>query len=97
VNELLIKRTLYILVLLIQIFGQNSFAQNPRIDSLKLILNQTNEDTLKVNILLDLSNSYTVSDSTEAIRFANEAIDLGNRLDFQKGVGYAHKSIGMVY
>lgn len=93
------KRGLNILFLLLftSIFGQLCFTQNPVADSLKFLLNKTKEDTIKVNILLDISNSYAASDSTEAISFAHEAIELGTQLDFQKGVGYAYKSLGMVY
>jgi class 3 adenylate cyclase len=73
------------------------WAQNSEVDSLKLILSEQPADTVKVNLLLETSGLLIRSHPDSATAYAQEAIDLGESLDFKKGVGYGFKNIGMVY
>ncbi|MFC2117596.1 adenylate/guanylate cyclase domain-containing protein [Bacteroidota bacterium] len=91
------KNRLYILIITFIAASQICYTQVSRVDSLISVIPNIHEDTVKVNILLELSASLAASDSTEAIRYANEAIVLGNKLDFQKGIAYAYKNIGLTY
>lgn len=91
------KNPLYILIITVFVTCQICYSQLPQLDSLKYVISNAREDTTKVNILVEFSGSLAASDSTEAIRYANEAIELGNQLGFQKGVGYAYKNIGLTY
>ncbi|HET9279005.1 MAG TPA: tetratricopeptide repeat protein, partial [Flavitalea sp.] len=72
-------------------------AQSNRIDSLQRLVNNSKEDTLKVNHLLLLSKAYISSAPDDAIKYSLEARDLSRKLDFKPGIGYALKNIGMVY
>lgn len=72
-------------------------AQTRQADSLKVILKSSNNDTLRVNTLISLSGSLVKTDAKEALRYANEAKALSEKLDFPRGQAYALKSIGMGY
>jgi class 3 adenylate cyclase len=86
-----------IFILLFSSLTIGSTAQTRQADSLKLILKSSREDTLKVNTLISLSGSLVKTDAKEALRYANEAKVLAEKLDFQRGQAYALKSIGMGY
>ena len=73
------------------------WAQNAKIDSLNALLKTANEDTIKVNILLDLSKRLYSLEPDESIRFGNQANELAQKSDFKKGVAYALKNIGLAY
>ena len=70
-------------------------AQQNKSDSLKIIIETAPDDTVKVNLLLDLSKSYFNSDPVAAIFYGNKAKTLAEQLNFQKGAGYALKNIGL--
>ncbi len=74
-----------------------AWAQNAKIDSLKALLKTAHEDTIKVNILLDLSKRLYSLEPDESIRLGNQANDLAQKSDFKKGVAYALKNIGLAY
>ncbi|MBT8178975.1 MAG: tetratricopeptide repeat protein, partial [Eudoraea sp.] len=81
-------------LLLIPILG---FTQSVQIDSLKQLITQQQDDSLKVNSLLAVSQNYFSIDPDSAIIYAKEAIELANEIDFKKGAGYGYKNIGLVY
>jgi class 3 adenylate cyclase len=72
-------------------------AQTKQADSLKLLIRNANDDSLKVNTLIDISGSLLRVDTKEALRYAKEALALAEKLDFVRGQAYALKSIGMSY
>ena len=73
------------------------FAQNNEIDSLKIVISKSSEDTSKVNNLLQLSKAYMSSFPESAMSFGNEALHLAKKLNYKTGTAYALKNIGMVY
>jgi signal transduction histidine kinase/CheY-like chemotaxis protein len=75
----------------------DALAQDAKIDSLKALLKTANDDTIKVNILLDLSKRLYSLDPDESIRLGNQANDLADAAGFKKGVAYALKNIGLAY
>lgn len=77
-------------------FCLQSAAQN-QIDSLKTVIQNSNEDTVKVNTLITLSGSLLKSDIEKARKYANEAKALADAIGFKRGQAYALKSIGMSY
>jgi signal transduction histidine kinase/CheY-like chemotaxis protein len=77
--------------------GTHAFAQDEKIDSLRNLLKTANEDTIKVNILLDISKRLYSLDPDESIQLANQANDLAEKSGFKKGVAYALKNIGLAY
>jgi signal transduction histidine kinase/CheY-like chemotaxis protein len=90
-----LKIVFYIFVLCY--LGNVALAQDAKIDSLKALLKTADEDTIKVNILLDLSKRLYSLEPDESIRLGNQANDLAERSGFKQGVAYALKNIGLAY
>ncbi len=72
-----------------------SFAQDAQIDSLKKVITLSKEDTGKVNSLIELSTKYRSSAPDTALKYAYEAKALAEKLNYQWGLGYSLKSIGI--
>jgi class 3 adenylate cyclase len=72
-------------------------AQNHEIDSLENLLVYASEDTIKVNILNDLSRKLFFTDPQTAIQYGTDARDLAEDLDFPQGKALAFKYIGLAY
>lgn len=89
-------RTLFITALFL-VTGISGNTQTKQADSLKLLIRNANDDTLKVNTLIDISGSLLRVDANEALRYANDALSLAKQLDFVQGEAYALKNIGMSY
>ena len=70
-------------------------AQNNQIDSLKAVVANSADDTLKVNTLITLSNRLVNSDPEATIFYSTQAKELAEKLNYKRGLGYALKSIGM--
>jgi len=85
------------LINFIILFGWKGYAQSSLIDSLNQVVSSTNQDTNTVNALIELSGQYRSSSPDSAIIFGNQAKSLAEKLNFQKGVGYSLKAIGLVY
>lgn len=62
------------------------FSQNKQIDSLYLVIKNTKEDTAKVNNLLALARKFRYSDVDTALYFANEALLLATKLNYEMGI-----------
>src|SRR6185295_10042192 len=90
----MLKVNLCIFVLFLSNYA---WTQDAKIDSLKALLKTANEDTIRVNILLDLSKRLYLIEPDESIRLGNQANDLAQKSDFKKGVAYALKNIGLAY
>src|SRR5688500_5965177 len=56
------------------------------IDSLKHELTIAKEDTNKVDLLLTLSNFYVQSSADTGIAYAQQALDLAKKINFQAGI-----------
>ncbi|MBI3510581.1 MAG: tetratricopeptide repeat protein [Bacteroidetes bacterium] len=73
-------------------------AQNDQIDSLlKVLQTQEESDTNKVITLYKLCAKYINSDTKKAIEYGNKAKDLGEKLNFKRGVASALNNLGIVY
>ena len=70
-------------------------AQNSDIDSLKKIILQQQEDSLKVNSLIALSTKSLNTDLQAAIQYGSEALQLAKKIKFKKGEAYAYKAVGL--
>jgi class 3 adenylate cyclase/tetratricopeptide (TPR) repeat protein len=79
------------------IITPGQFAQDREIDSLSLLIEQSQPDTGKVNNLILMSGKYCRTDKAKAINFAIEAQELAEKLNFNKGVAYSLKALGMAY
>jgi adenylate cyclase len=72
-------------------------AGNTVIDSLRYIVQSSKEDTVRVNMLIELSIKYRTISPDTSIDYAQQAENLAQKIHFQKGIGYALKSKGMMY
>lgn len=81
------------------IFTINICAQKlSAIDSLKRVVQNARQDSIKVNALNDLSVQYSGSgDYSAAIKFADEALKLALFVNFKKGAAAAYKNIGNIH
>lgn len=85
---------LHIILLLLPFL---SISQSFQIDSLKAVVESSTDDTVKVNNLLFLSTKFYRTSTSDATRYASQAKELAERINYQKGVAYALKSMGMAY
>jgi adenylate cyclase len=72
------------------------FAQD-KADSIRTALKLTSPDSVRINLLLDLSKTIYHTQPDEAIKYATEAKDLAIKAGYQKEAGYALKNIGLAY
>jgi class 3 adenylate cyclase/Tfp pilus assembly protein PilF len=74
-----------------------SFSQQQQIDSLLSIANKSKSDSNKVNVLNTISRSYFSTEPNKSIEFGIKARDLATKINFQKGIAFANKNIGIAY
>ena len=75
----------------------NVIVGNPLVDSLKLVLNSLGQDTTRVNTLNAIAYELFTYDTDEAIRYGTEAKNLAEKLNYQRGLAFAYKNIGLGY
>jgi len=73
------------------------FAQDQEVDSLKAVIENLHDDSIKVIALNDLSLTLWDTQPDLAIQYGFEARDLGDKINYKRGVAYALKYIGMGY
>ncbi len=73
-----------------------SFGQT-KIDSLEKILNTLPEDTNRVDFLCDLSHAISISSPQKAEQYALEAIELGKKLGFKKGIARGYNVLAISF
>jgi len=79
-----------LLALLLITFSPLVFSQTKALDSLKSELSQRpQDDTLKVNILNELSNQCKWVDFYSSQRYAEQALKISRELHFEKGIAIA--------
>jgi len=88
----------FLLFMFFQFLGN---AQKPRIDaievtaldmnvdSLEMLLQRSNEDTAKVNLLNQLSWRYTFNQPQTGLKYSDQALQLSKKLNYSRGTGNA--------
>ncbi len=80
---------IYLSIIILIIFNFQIFvvsAQTTKIDSLKNVLEKhSKEDTLTVNLLLDIAHQYIKNDINETFAYATKAKKLADTLSFLNG------------
>lgn len=89
----------YILFQFALIICNFALAQNhqAKIDSLHAVLKTIPADTNRVNTLIELCKAQSFSDSKLILQFANEAIALSQKINFQGGEANTHFYLGYFY
>lgn len=89
-------KSLYFFVLIFSSFFIR--AQNPElINRLKREIAITKNDTDKIISLVNLSNNLSNSEFNNAIKYANEALELANKINYVKGKSNAYNSLADAY
>ena len=73
------------------------YGQDPEIERLKAYIERANDDSTKVDTLVELSKQYSIKSPDGAIKFANLALKLAERINYKKGVAKALKSVGNAF
>jgi serine phosphatase RsbU (regulator of sigma subunit) len=82
------------------LFGQQIFAQSDiqhLIDSVSMLSKTAKEDTNKVLLLSELSYRFRNNNADTAIFFANQALTLSEKLNYQRGKGIAIHDLAAAY
>jgi len=88
----------YLTIFLILILNFNVFSQKDLvIDSLKTLLQNEHEDTLKVELLNSIAKSYYRNLPDTAIRYAEIALKLSLSSDYTAGKARANRILGLSY
>src|SRR5689334_22518160 len=89
------------LILIFYCFSPSLQAQpkqgQKRIDSLLSVLPNANADTNEVNILNELATEYNIVDPEKGIQYANEALTLSKKLNWQFGEMQANQALSVNY
>ena len=85
-----------LLILTVLLSAPAAFAQSKKTDSLLSLLSTAN-DTTKVNLLNQISSSYWYEDPVKTFEYAKQAAELGEKIDFKKGVAAAYNNTGVGY
>lgn len=73
------------------------FGQQKEVDSLKHLLLNTNQDTLRVSRLLNLSYAINNISSDSALVYVDEALQLSKDLKWTKGIALSYRQKGLVF
>jgi adenylate cyclase len=66
------------------------------IDSLQTISKTAKQDTIKANILYELSKIYSGNNPDKAMDYAKQALELSEKLGYKKEIGNAYNSMGVM-
>ncbi len=72
-------------------------AQQAKVDSLYKEYSKTTTDTTKVNLLIDIYSSYQKLNPAKGISYVREALELAERIKYNKGICFSDFLIGKYY
>jgi serine phosphatase RsbU (regulator of sigma subunit)/tetratricopeptide (TPR) repeat protein len=72
-------------------------AQDPRVDSLKNLLDNHGLDTTRVDLLNEIGDALYRVNPDEAIQYGTEAMNLAEMINYPAGKAMANKNIGLGY
>jgi adenylate cyclase len=67
------------------------------VDSLSNLLKEQPGDSTRVKILNELCSTLSRAQPERAMKYGEQARDLGLKIGYQKGVAYAHKNLGLTH
>ncbi|MEE9372004.1 MAG: adenylate/guanylate cyclase domain-containing protein [Saprospiraceae bacterium] len=82
-----------LIVFIVLLFQTEHYASVP--DSLEQAFAQASHDTIKIDILNQLSKSQLGPNPDKAIEYAKQAVDLSNNINDKKRLGNALKNVGL--
>lgn len=87
------KWMLYLLVIGNFVFSQNQNSEP--VAALKIKLQKTNVDTVKINILNKIATSYRYSNAQEGLKYGDTALSLAKNISWKKGIAEANENLGI--
>src|SRR5829696_4014846 len=96
-------RKFFVLVLMVLLFfifilySFSSHSQDNVIDSLEKVLQTQKEDTAKVNSLIALGREFRSSNTDTSLYFANAALTLATRLNYEMGIADSKRGRSALY
>ena len=72
-------------------------AQNPETEKIKGLIPSLNEDSVKVNTLIELGIANLNTDIVEAFKYGEQARVLAEKINYIKGKGFSYKLIGQCF
>ena len=91
------KRSRIAFLIVFIVFSQLCEGQNSNLDSLKALIENAVEDTNRVNTLIAICQQEYRQTPVDAVFYGHEALDLSEKLNYQKGMALANKFIGLGY
>jgi len=67
------------------------------IDSLLFLLSDTQDDTNKVNLLIEISKLYSPSENQKALEYNRSGLILSEKLKYNKGLLLSYANLGIIY
>ncbi len=89
------QNTRLLLVILLSLSALTGYSQDSEIDRMIRSVNAMKDDTVKVNLLIQICDSLYITKPQEAIIYGKNALDIASKLKFREGEAFALKSIGM--
>jgi signal transduction histidine kinase/tetratricopeptide (TPR) repeat protein len=89
-----------ILLLILLSFSLHSFSQKDGqelIDSLLVELNKSKKDTLKANLLYEISINYTMVNPEKGLKYGQDLLLLSKKTNWPKGITLGYYTIGANY
>ena len=77
--------------------GGEVFAQNPKLDSLFLVLKTAKTDTTRVNAYTKICKEYISSNPDTALYFGNLGLGLAIKANYNQGMSDCYNNIGLVH
>ncbi len=91
-------KKIVLLFMMMSCFNRFSFSQNAKIDSLSNLLQNSKEDTSRVNYYTNLCAEFRlVGETDQCLEFASKALALSAKLKFPKGIAASYGKIGLFY
>lgn len=88
----------FLFVLMMFSFVITSPAQPDVLDSLRsALVNHKSEDSTKVRLLINLSNTIVWDNTEEALQLAYEGLHLAQKIDWLRGEAFAYRQLNVVY
>ncbi|NPD46456.1 MULTISPECIES: hypothetical protein [unclassified Lentimicrobium] len=91
-------RFIQIIIIVGSVFVSSSFAsEDSKVDSLASLLFKTNNEKLKLELLLELADKTSWTDIKSSEKYARQALELSRKLEDIKGLAYSNFWLAKIY
>lgn len=79
------------------VFFFSANGQNKKLDSLIIILNTAQHDTIKVNTLIQICMEFDIRESDQGLRYAKQGLQLAEKIKNKNKIAKCYYCIGFIY